>query len=284
MNRLWTYINRNSLPAALAGMLALFLVAGACSSNDTPTQPPDESAAQVMRIEERVDQALTKLEGSYQASNDKQSGIWVTGVGRMTAAPDIATISGGVEAVAKTVPEALGMAAEAMDALMKALTARGIEERDIQTTRFSIYPEYQYDRDKDRSELVGYRVNNQISVAIRNLDQVGMVIDDMVGAGGDLARFNGIHFGLDDPKPLEVEARKLAVEDMTAKAMQLADNAGVSLGDLVFISESVGASPRVDDILEYATLKAVQSTAVDTPISGGELSVTIAVQGVFNME
>ena len=284
MNRLWTYINRNSLPAALAGMLALFLVASACNSNDTPTQPPDESAAQVMRIEERVDQALTKLEGSYQASNDKQSGIWVTGVGRMTAAPDIATISGGVEAVAKTVPEALGMAAEAMDALMKALTARGIEERDIQTTRFSIYPEYQYDRDKDRSELVGYRVNNQISVTIRNLDQVGMVIDDMVGAGGDLARFNGIHFGLDDPKPLEVEARKLAVEDMTAKAMQLADNAGVSLGDLVFISESIGASPRVDDVLEYATLKAVRSTAVDTPISGGELSVTIAVQGVFNME
>ena len=284
MNRLWTYINRNSLTAALAGMLALFLVASACNSNDTPTQPPDESAAQVMRIEERVDQALTKLEGSYQASNDKQSGIWVTGVGRMTAAPDIATISGGVEAVAKTVPEALGMAAEAMDALMKALTARGIDERDIQTTRFSIYPEYQYDRDKDRSELVGYRVNNQISVAIRNLDQVGMVIDDMVGAGGDLARFNGIHFGLDDPKPLEVEARKLAVEDMTAKAMQLADNAGVSLGDLVFISESIGASPRVDDVLEYATLKAVRSTAVDSPISGGELSVTIAVQGVFNME
>ena len=249
MNRLWTYINRNILPAALAGMLALFLIASACTSNDTPAQPPDESAAQIMRIEERVNQALTKMEGSYQASNGKQSGIWVSGVGRMTAAPDIATINGGVEAVAKTVSEARGMAAEAMDALMKALTARGIEERDIQTTRFSIYPEYQYDRDKDRSELVGYRVNNQISVTIRNLDQVGMVIDDMVEAGGDLARFNGIHFGLDDSKPLEVEARKLAVEDMTAKAMQLADNAGVSLGDLVFISESVGASPRVDDFL-----------------------------------
>ena len=284
MNRLWTYINRNILPAALAGMLALFLIASACTSNDTPAQPPDESAAQVMRIEERVDQALTKMEGSYQASNGKQSGIWVTGVGQMTAAPDIATINGGVEAVAKTVSEARGMAAEAMDALMKALTARGIEERDIQTTRFSIYPEYQYDRDKDRSELVGYRVNNQISVTIRNLDQVGMVIDDMVEAGGDLARFNGIHFGLDDSKPLEVEARKLAVEDMTAKAMQLADNAGVSLGDLVFISESVGASPRVDDFLEYATFEAEQSSAVDTPISGGELSVTITVQGVFNME
>ena len=76
-----------------------------------------------------------------------------------------------------------------------------------------------------------------------------MVIDDMVEAGGDLARFNGIHFGLDDSKPLEVEVRKLAVEDMTAKAMQLADNAGVSLGDLVFISESVGASPKSGRLL-----------------------------------
>ena len=281
---MWICINRNILPAALAGMLALFLVASACNPNDTPTQPPDESAAQAMRIEERVDQALTKLEGSYQASNGKQSGIWVTGVGQMTAAPDIATINGGVEAVAKTVTEARVIAAEAMDALMKVLTARGIEERDIQTTRFSIYPEYQYDRDKDRSERVGYRVNNQISVTIRSLDQVGMVIDDMVESGGDLARFNGIHFGLDDSTPLEVEARKLAVEDMTAKAMQLADNAGVSLGGLVFISESVGASPRVDDVLEYETLQAIQSSAADTPISSGELSVTITVQGVFNME
>ncbi len=75
-----------------------------------------------------------------------------------------------------------------------------------------------------------------------------------------------------------MEARKLAVEDMTAKAIQLADNAGVSLGDLVFISDSVGASPRVDDVLEYATLKAVQSSAVDTRISGGELSATITVR------
>ena len=140
MNRLWTYINRNILPAALAGMLALFLIASACTSNDTPAQPPDESAAQVMRIEERVDQALTKMEGSYQASNGKQSGIWVTGVGQMTAAPDIATINGGVEAVAKTVSEARSMAAEAMDALMKALTARGIEERDIQTTPLQHLP------------------------------------------------------------------------------------------------------------------------------------------------
>ena len=105
-----------------------------------------------------------------------------------------------------------------------------------------------------------------------------------IEAGGDLARFDGIHFVLDDSKPLEVEASKLAVEDMTAKAMQLADNAGVSLGDLVFISDSVGASPRVDDVLEYATLKAVQSSAVDTRISGGELSATITVQGVFNMQ
>ena len=71
---------------------------------------------------------------------------------------------------------------------------------------------------------------------------------------------------------------------MTAKAMQLADNAGVSLGGLVFISESVGASPRVDDVLEYETLQAIQSSAVDTSISGGELSVTITVHGVFNME
>ena len=201
MNRLWTYINRNILVTAMAGMLALFLAASACNSADTDTQPPQDNSAQITRIEERVDQALSKLEGSYQASDSKQSGIWVTGMGQVTSAPDIATLNGGVEAVAETVAEARRNAAQAMEAMMQALAARGVEERDIQTTGFNIRSEYQYDRDKDRNELVGYRVSNQISVKVRNLEQVGTTIDDMVEAGGDLARFNGISFGLDDPSP-----------------------------------------------------------------------------------
>ena len=286
MNRLGTYMKRNILITALAGMLALFLVASACNSADTDTQPPQDNSAQITRIEERVDQALSMLEGSTQASNSVQSGIWVTGMGQVTSAPDIATLNGGVEAVAETVAEARSKAAEAMDAMMEALTFLGVEDRDIQTTSFNIYPEYQYDRENDRSELVGYRVNNQIAVTIRDLDLVGAVIDDMVEAGGDLARFNGIRFGLDDPKPLETEARKLAVEDLTAKATELADNAGVSLGDLVYISESFGASPRTFDMAESTASMRVMLAyeAADTPISGGEIGVTITVQGVFDME
>ena len=285
MNRLWTYINRNILVMALAGMLALFLVASACNSSDTDTQPSQDNSAQITRIEDRVDQALSMLEGPTKTSDSPQSGIWVTGMGQVTSAPDISTLNGGVEAVAETVAEARGEAAEAMDAIMDALAALGVEDKDIQTTSFNIYPEYQYDREKDRSELVGYRVNNQIAVTIRDLEQVGAVIDDMVEAGGDLARFNGIRFGLDDPKSLETEARKLAVEDMTAKATELAENAGVSLGDLVYISESFGASPRTFEVAESAVLaRSVAFDAADTPISGGEIGVTITIQGVFNLE
>ena len=286
MNRLGTYMKRNILITALAGMLALFLVASACNSADTDPQPPQDNSAQITRIEERVDQALIMLEGSTKTSDNAQSGIWVTGMGQVTSAPDIATLNGGVEAVAETVAEARSRAAEAMDAMMEALASLGVEDRDIQTTSFNIYPEYQYDREKDKSELVGYRVNNQIAVTIRDLDQVGAVIDDMVEAGGDLARLNGIRFGLDDPKSLEMEARKLAVEDMTAKATELAENAGVSVGDLVYISESFGASPRTFDMAESAASMRVMLAydAADTPISGGELGVTITVQGVFNLE
>ena len=73
---------------------------------------------------------------------------------------------------------------------------------------------------------------------------------------------------------------------MTAKATELADNAGVSLGDLVYISESFGASPRAFDMAESAASMRVMLSynAADTPISGGELGVTITVQGVFDME
>ena len=79
-----------------------------------------------------------------------------------------------------------------MNALMQALAGRGIAERDIQTTRFNIYPQYQYDRESDKNELVGYTVSNEISVTVRNLDQVGALIDDMVSAGGDDTVFSGV--------------------------------------------------------------------------------------------
>ena len=260
MNRLRTHTGKSILFAAL--LLALPLLIIACDSDDDSDKP--------LQVEKAA--AL----GSYAAGGE--AGIRTTGSGQVSTAPDVATIRGGVNVTRETVSEAHSQAAELMDALLLALTQRGIAESDVQTTRYNIYPDYQYDRETERNELVGYRVSNEISVTVTDLDLVGALIDDMAEAGGDDTVFHGVSFGVSDPKPLEVEARKLAVEDLVDKASQLAQNAGVTLGDLVYLDESSFGSPRV--FAESLAMADDSSTA----IRPGELDVVINVTGVFDFE
>ena len=263
MDRLKTHASKGIWVAWL--LLALPLLVIACGGDDDPSsqQTGDLAAAEI---------------GAYGSTLDaSQSGIWVNGSGQVTTVPDVATIRGGVNVTRETVSEAHREAAQQMNALMRALADRGIAERDIQTTRFNIYPQYQYDRETDESELVGYTVSNEISVTVRDLEQVGALIDDMVSAGGDDTVFSGVSFSVSDAKPLEEEARKLAVEDLIDKATQLADSAGVTLGDLVYINESSRGSPRT-----FAAEAMADSAAA--PISAGEFNVVVWVQGVFEIE
>ena len=265
MNRLRMHAWKGILLAAV--LLAMPLLIIACGSGD------DVPTAQAP-----VEQTDTRLGVYGDYPGVSQAGIWVNGSGQVTTTPDIATIRGGVNVIRETVGEAHREAAQQMNAMMQALTARGIAESDIQTTRYNIYPEYQYDRESEKNELVGYRVSNEVSVTVKALDQVGMIIDDMVTAGGDDTVFNGVSFSLSDAKPLEEEARKLAVQDLIDKATQLADNAGVSLGDLIYISESSRGSPRT------VSEAAMMADAAAAPISPGEFNVVVSLQGVFDIE
>ena len=263
MDRLRTYARKWILAGWL--LLALPILIIACGGDDDPGRQQNGTLA------------ATEI-GGYGGSLDaSQSGIWVNGSGQVTTVPDVATIRGGVNVTRETVSEAHREAAQQMNALMQALAERGIAERDIQTTRFNIYPQYQYDREADKNELVGYTVSNEISVTVRDLEQVGALIDDMVSAGGDDTVFSGVSFSVSDTKPLEEEARKLAVQDLIDKATQLADSAGVTLGDLVYINESSRGSPRT-----FAAEAMVDSAAA--PISAGEFNVVVWVQGVFEIE
>ena len=185
---------------------------------------------------------------SVQYTANQQVGIWVTGRGEVTALPDLVTLSVGVESRATTVQSARVQAAEAMDKMLEALEARGIQGPDVQTQFFNISPEYVWnDRDR-RQELVGYIVTNQVSVKIRDLDSAGLVIDEVAEAGGDLVRINSVRFGIEDTTALQSQARENAVVDLMAKAQQFADLTNVTLGKLVFLSETGGVRPRVQSL------------------------------------
>src|SRR4030043_2426424 len=171
-------------------------------------------------------------------SSQQQVGLWVSGEGKSKAAPDVVLLSLGIEAESKTVARAQQDAAQTMDAVMKALKANGVADKDIQTQRFSIYPVRKWIEDEQREIITGYRVTNVVIAKIRQVDKAGPIIDAVAEAGGDLTRIDSIGFTIDDPTSYYKEARAKAVGDGIAKAKQMAQAADVKLGKLLYISES----------------------------------------------
>ncbi|MCL0028587.1 SIMPL domain-containing protein [Dehalococcoidia bacterium] len=219
-----------------------------------------------------------------------QAGIWVTGHGKTAVPPDLALLKLGVEATAKTVARARKQAATAMDAIITSLTANGVSEPDIQTRHFNISPRYEYTEvvqngiRTNKQVLIGYFVSNNSVVKIRDLDDVGIIIDDVASAGGDAARISGVSFTVEDTSPFITKLREQAVSDALAKAEQLASLTGVSVGVLVFISESDGAHPEVRGFEEAMTMRSMAAFAPDTNISGGELEISLSVEAVFRIQ
>ena len=207
--------------------------------------------------------------------------VHVTGIGSVTGEPDIATLYLGVSVEKETVEEAREEAASAMTAVIDALKDNGIADRDIQTENFSIYPQYDY-TDMGRV-LRGYRVNNTVNARVRELENLSDIIDDASTAGGDIVVINSIEFMIEDPTPLQAQARALAVEDAKAKAETLAEASGVTLGKPITITEtSRSAGPPI--AFAEAAEFAADSARTSTPIQAGELTVTVNVTVVYEIE
>ena len=217
------------------------------------------------------------------------TGIWVSGQGTISIDPDLAMLDFGVEVNAPSVSEANSQAATAMDAIVEALKERGVKDEDIQTNRFSVTPRYRYVEEEvdgvrtARDVLTGYRVRNNATVKLRDLDAIGEVIDEVVTAGGDVVRINRINFTLEDSKPKMGELREMAVADAKAKAEHLAELSDVTVGRLIYISEGA-AAPSLGGFggggfgLAYAQ----EAMALSAPsVSGGEVTLSLSVQAGF---
>ncbi len=241
------------LAASLALVLAIVSLAGCSPGNTVPVE-------------------IAGLNISNQ-----QEGIWVSGRGVVTVTPDIATLRLGIEAQEASVAEAQTKASEAMDEVMAALTENGVAKKDIKTQYFSIRRVTKWDRTKEEEVVVGYRVTNMVTAKIRDIDKAGTIIDAVAEAGGDLTRINSIDFSVDDPSAYHEEARQKAMADAKAKAEQLAELAEVRLGKATYISESSYAPPPIyrQDIYEEAM------PAATTPISPGEMEISLTVQVVY---
>jgi uncharacterized protein YggE len=169
--------------------------------------------------------------------------ITVSASGTAVATPDEASIQTGVSSEAKTAREALAANSRAMNEVIAKLKASGIETKDIQTSQFSIEPVHAYPQEGQPPVITGYRAHNAVSVKVRNLDQLGEVLDQLVAAGSN--EMGGISFGVSKAETLKDDARKEAMANALRRAKLYAAAAGAEVGEIVQISEDTSFSqPR----------------------------------------
>lgn len=209
-------------------------------------------------------------------------GITVSGVGRVTGAPDVLRVTLGVEARRDSVAAALAAANEASAAVMAALRDAGVADEDIQTRDLSVYPRYDEGPALESGEprISGYVVTNLVDVRIRDVDGAGDTLDEVVRAAGDDARVHGIGFELEDNAALLDGARERAFADARAKAERYAELAGVELGSLVALSEQASPLPRPVD---GAEMMAADAAAESIPIAAGQQEVVVTVTTVWSI-
>ncbi|WP_417724783.1 SIMPL domain-containing protein [Salipiger sp.] len=199
--------------------------------------------------------------------------LTVTGEGSASAVPDMATITLGVTAQDKDAGAAMDSASEVAGAILARLDGLGIAARDRQTSDLSLQPIWsQYDNGKGQ-EITGYEASNRLTVRVRNLSQLGDVLAAVLDDGAN--RLSGLTFGLQEPDPVQNDARRDAVADAMDRAKVLAEAAGVTLGPLLSISES-GGGYAPQPMMEMARMSAV-------PVAAGESVINAQVTMVFSL-
>ena len=198
--------------------------------------------------------------------------VTVVGSGEVKGVPDTLTADVAIEVVAPDVTTAMNQTNERQQAVIDALTAGGIDEKDIATTSVSLQPQY-----GENSVITGYRAGNSINVTIRRLDAASGALATIVNAGGNAARINSVSYSIGDDSKLVNDARARAFEDAQSRARQYAELSGLSLGKIISISEAPGSTgpPPV--------MPAPRAMTADVPLQPGQQTVGFSVTAVWEL-
>lgn len=205
--------------------------------------------------------------------------------GKSTRMPDLALFSAGVTTQAKTAAAALSENADRMNAVITALKASGIAERDIQTSNLSVNPVYGQPRADANGNvtgdpiIIGYQASNQVEVKQRKIGNYGKTIDTLVSAGAN--QVSGPSFQLDNPDTASDEARLEAMKKARARAELYAGAAGLKVKRILTISESGGCAPQ--PMVMYARAEAMMAKSAPSPVAAGEVQVGANVMVTFEL-
>lgn len=202
----------------------------------------------------------------------------IAAVGEVKAAPDMATISLGVQTTAATAAQAMADNAQRMTQVVAALRRQGLEGKDIQTSGVNLSAQYDYQPNK-APRLAGYQASNQVTVTVHQVARIGPALDAATAAGAD--QVNGVSFGIEHPEALQDQARLKAVQTLQARAQLYAGAAGYRVGRLVSLSEGGGAPPVQFAPRMMAMVRA--PSPAQTPVEPGEMTLRIDVSGLYEL-
>lgn len=239
----------------------------------------------------------------YVAKGNQQyeeNTISVSGTAEVNSAPDVANFSFTVKETSKTNAEAQEVISEKVSTILAGLDDAGVDEKDIKTQSYTIFPKYEFvEVERERETAVdgtiyfpgnnrqrvqtGFDVSQNVSLKLRDFDKVGEVLELLATTGVD--NLNGPNFQIDDPAALEEQARALAIADAKEKAKRLAGDLDVRLGKVVSFNENDGGyfpQPTYSRGLEFAAFDAVSAKAApELPVGENTINANITI--TFNI-
>ena len=250
----------------VVSMVLIAAVLSACAGNamaqvQTPTATPANTPA------------------ADQSANPRTLTVSGTGVAYLT--PDIAYVNIGVHTENKDAATAVSSNNTNSQKVIDALKKSGVADKDIQTTNFSIYPQQQFDNQGKPTGEINYVVDNTVYVTVRDLSKIGNLLDTVVQAGAN--SINSIQFDVTDRTKALSDARQAAISDAKAQAQEVAKAAGVTLGVVQSIDVTGGSTPPVP-VYQAKAAGALVESAPSVPVNPGQLTVTISVNVVYQIQ
>ena len=207
--------------------------------------------------------------------------ITVNGVAELRVEPDKADLWLTAESTGATASDAQAKLETLSDKVIDALNAEGVSDDDIETTQFSVYPEYKWNPQTGENTLTGYKAQHSIKAEIHDLDEVGSIAS-AAGAAGAL--INYVQFGLTEEKQkaYDMQALQMATADAKSKASSLVTTAGGMLGKVISIQESGYGYPPFPYYARDAVMEAAAGKS-SVEILPGEVMVTKSVTITYEL-
>lgn len=207
-----------------------------------------------------------------QVTTNKNDLFTVSAEGKATAVPDIAVVNAGFTANGPSVAQVQNQANTVIKKITTDLKALGIDSKDIQTSNYNIYPNYDYR--ESAQKINGYNINVNMTVKVRDFAKINNIIDTAIADGAN--QIGGLSFTVDNPEKYQSEARKEAISKAKTKAEEIARESGINLGRIINVSEGYNAAPRP---MYAMAVKAVGMGGGDAPteVSPGSSEIIVTV-------